>query len=54
MKEWYNGYRFTKRDVRVYNPFSTLLVLKQKEFINYWFETGTPTFLINLIHGAGF
>ncbi|MCP4113146.1 MAG: AAA family ATPase, partial [Desulfobacteraceae bacterium] len=48
--EWhYNGYRFSKRDIRVYNPFSILLALKQKDFRNYWFETGTPTFLVNLL-----
>jgi hypothetical protein len=45
----YNGYRFSKKDVRVYNPFSVLSALKQKEFKNYWFETGTPTFLVNLL-----
>ncbi|MDM8550393.1 ATP-binding protein [Desulfobacterales bacterium HSG2] len=48
--EWYyDGYRFSKRDIRVYNPFSVLSVLKQKDFRNYWFETGTPTFLVNLL-----
>ncbi|MBM3886642.1 hypothetical protein FJ364_01815, partial [Candidatus Dependentiae bacterium] len=33
----------------VYNPFSILLALQNKKFQNYWFESGTPTFLINLI-----
>ncbi|MBM3887474.1 hypothetical protein FJ364_06095, partial [Candidatus Dependentiae bacterium] len=33
----------------VFNPFSVLLCLKNKDFQNYWFESGTPTFLINLI-----
>ncbi|MCP4113148.1 MAG: AAA family ATPase, partial [Desulfobacteraceae bacterium] len=52
--EWhYNGYRFSKRDIRVYNPFSILLALKQKDFRNYWFETGTPTFLVNLLKENG-
>lgn len=46
---WYNGYRFTKKDEKVYNPFSILNVLKNKDFRNYWFETGTPSFLVNLI-----
>jgi hypothetical protein len=45
----YNGYRFSKRDARVYNPFSVLSALQKKDFSNYWFETGTPTFLINLL-----
>ncbi len=46
---YYNGYRFSKRDIRVYNPFSVLSALKQRDFRNYWFETGTPTFLVNLL-----
>jgi hypothetical protein len=46
---WYDGYRFSKKDMKVYNPFSLLLLFKHTDFINYWFETGTPTFLINLI-----
>ncbi len=46
---WYDGYRFTKRDEKVYNPFSILNVLQDREFKNYWFETGTPSFLVNLI-----
>lgn len=33
---------------KVYNPFSTLLLFDKKEFKNYWFETGTPSFLIEL------
>ena len=46
---YYNGYRFSKKDIRVYNPFSLMSAFKHKEFRNYWFETGTPTFLINLL-----
>jgi len=49
LRDWYNGYRFTKKDERVYNPFSILNVLENREFRNYWFETGTPSFLVNLI-----
>jgi len=45
----YNGYRFSEKDVRVYNPFSVLNALQEQAFRNYWFETGTPTFLINLL-----
>jgi len=48
-KEWYNGYRFSKRDETVYNPFSTLKLLDSKDFAAHWFETGTPHFLIELI-----
>jgi len=46
---WYNGYSFTEDLKKVYNPFSILNVLKTRVFKNYWFETGTPSFLINLI-----
>jgi len=49
LQAWYNGYRFTRRADKVYNPFSILNVLQDKEFKNYWFETGTPSFLVNLI-----
>ncbi|QTA80323.1 AAA ATPase-like domain-containing protein [Desulfonema limicola] len=46
---YYNGYRFSEKEVRVYNPFSFMSALKQKNFKNYWFETGTPSFLVNLL-----
>ncbi len=46
---WYDGYRFTEKDAHVYNPFSTLLFLKHKRFAYHWFETGTPSFLLELI-----
>ena len=45
----YNGYRFSKRPVRVYNPFSILNALNDMDFRNYWFESATPTFLIHLL-----
>ncbi len=45
----YNGYRFSQREVKVYNPFSVLNALDKLEFQNYWFESGTPTFLVNLL-----
>ncbi|MFA5879555.1 MAG: ATP-binding protein [Candidatus Margulisiibacteriota bacterium] len=49
IKEYYNGYRFSKGEVRVYNPFSILLFFDKNEFDNYWFNSGTPTFLIDLL-----
>ncbi len=49
LREYYNGYRFSSKDQRVYNPFSLFTALKYHSIENYWFETGTPTFLINLI-----
>ncbi len=54
LEQYYNGYRFSKRDIRVYNPFSVLSALKHKDFRNYWFETGTPTFLVNLLKAGGY
>lgn len=48
VKDWYNGYYFLKD--KVYNPFDILQFIKNDYvFDNYWFETGTPTFLIKLI-----
>ncbi len=49
LHDWYNGYRFTAQPAKVYNPFSILNVLQDQQFKNYWFETGTPSFLVNLI-----
>jgi len=49
IKKWYNGYSWLGENV--YNPFDILLFLDSpaKDFKNYWFETGTPAFLINLL-----
>ena len=49
IKHWYNGYRFSEADIKVYNPFSSLLFFSSTSFKFHWFETGTPTFLINLL-----
>ena len=49
LRDHYNGYRFSEKDVRVYNPFSVLSALDEMAFKHYWFETGTPTFLVNLL-----
>ncbi len=54
MKTWYNGYRFSKVSSYVYNPFSILLLFNKDDFSNYWFESGTPTFLIDLITTSQF
>jgi hypothetical protein len=48
VKDWYNGYSWDGK-TSVYNPFSTLMLFDKKEFENYWFRTGTPTFLMELI-----
>ncbi|GHV31121.1 ATPase AAA [Bacteroidia bacterium] len=48
IRHWYNGYSWDG-EISVYNPFSTLLLFDKQSFSNYWFESGTPTFLIDLI-----
>ncbi|SLM31879.1 conserved hypothetical protein [Desulfamplus magnetovallimortis] len=50
MKRYYNGYRFSETDIKVYNPFSVLRAFDEQALKPYWFETGTPSFLINLIN----
>jgi hypothetical protein len=49
LKEKYNGYDFTGEGTRVYNPFSTVRAFDDREFGNYWYGSGTPTFLVNEI-----
>ena len=50
LKKMYDGYHFSKNtSIDIYNPFSLLNSLTRKEFENYWFQTGTPTFLIKLL-----
>ena len=49
LAEQYDGYCFSKRDLHVYNPCSILKSLHNTDFEPYWFETVTPTFLINLL-----
>ncbi len=44
IRRWYNGYNW--RGEAVYNPFDVLLLFQKREFRPYWFETGTPTFLV--------
>ncbi|MEM8525933.1 MAG: AAA family ATPase [Bacteroidota bacterium] len=48
VKDWYNGYSWDGRTF-VYNPFSLLSFFQNYEFQNFWFATGTPTFLIKLL-----
>jgi hypothetical protein len=47
VREWYNGYNWLGD--AVYNPFDLLLLFDQRLFRPWWFETGTPTFLIKLL-----
>ncbi len=48
IKKWYNGYSWDGNNF-VYNPWSVMSFFNSREFGNYWFETGTPTFLTELI-----
>ncbi|MDR1315743.1 MAG: ATP-binding protein, partial [Spirochaetales bacterium] len=50
----YNGYHFAEDTEGVYNPFSLLNTLKRKKFQYYWFETGTPTFLVKTLAKINF
>ena len=45
----YGGYHFEKNSEGIYNPFSVLNTLAKHRYKDYWFETGTPTFLIELL-----
>ncbi len=45
----YDGYKFHPQSEGVFNPYSLLLALKKKELGSYWFETGTPTFLVRYL-----
>ncbi|WP_295401267.1 ATP-binding protein [uncultured Thiocystis sp.] len=47
IRRWYNGYNWTGE--AVYNPFDLLLLFQERQFRPWWFETGTPTFLIRLL-----
>ena len=49
LKAYYDGYHFTHHSIGMYNPFSLLNAFKYKEFGSYWFETGTPTYLVKLL-----
>jgi hypothetical protein len=48
VKNWYNGYSYDGK-ITLYNPFSVLNFFTDYQFDNYWFETGTPTFLAETI-----
>ena len=52
IRRWYNGYNWLGEG-KVYNPFDILLLFRERLFRNYWFETGTPTFLVDLLARRG-
>ena len=48
IRDWYNGYSWRGAD-KVYNPFDILLLFRSREFRAHWFETGSPTFLVDML-----
>lgn len=53
MRRYYDGYLFALRGSRLYNPYSVLNALTDKEIYEYWFDTGTPTFLARWVKDNG-
>ena len=49
LAEMYDGYHFCEDSVGMYNPFSLLNTFASNKFREYWFETGTPTFLVKVM-----
>jgi hypothetical protein len=54
LKKRYDGYHFCEYSEGMYNPFSLLNSMQQQAFRNYWFATGTPTFLVKMLKQADF
>ncbi|MCY4342093.1 MAG: ATP-binding protein [Gammaproteobacteria bacterium] len=52
VRAWYNGYNWDGRE-RVYNPYDILLLFRNRTFRAWWFETGTPTFLVDTLARRG-
>ena len=52
IRRWYNGYGWLGEE-KVYNPFDILLLFRSREFAAHWFETGSPTFLIDTLVRRG-
>ena len=52
IRRWYNGYNWLGEE-QVYNPFDVLLLFRRRTFAAYWFETGTPTFLLETLLARG-
>ena len=49
LKACYDGYHFVEDSEGIYNPFSLLNTFFKMKFGSYWFETGTPTYLVELL-----
>ncbi|MCQ2318741.1 MAG: ATP-binding protein [Bacteroidales bacterium] len=50
LKKQYDGYHFSEEMLDIFNPYSVLNALKKKKIDEYWFATGTPTYLVKLIN----
>ncbi len=53
LKEHYDGYHFSPNSPDIFNPYSIINALDDKDFNSYWFSSGTPTFLIELLQNNG-
>jgi hypothetical protein len=54
LKRHYNGYHFCENTEGIYNPFSLLNTFRKRNVKNYWFKTGTPTFLVKMLKDLEF
>ncbi|MCD8291367.1 MAG: ATP-binding protein [Prevotella sp.] len=54
LKETYDGYHFTPKTVGMYNPFSLLNALQDGNIDSYWYQTGTPTFLVQMLRNKDY
>ncbi|MGP1520268.1 MAG: AAA family ATPase [Treponema sp.] len=54
LKKKYDGYRFSKKKEHIYNPFSLCIAFERKDLGDYWFESGTPTFMVHLFEQKAF
>jgi hypothetical protein len=54
LRKRYNGYHFAKKSEGIYNPYSLLRTFEAGEIRNYWFRTGTPTFLVKMLKDMNF
>ncbi|MCF0213921.1 MAG: AAA family ATPase [Muribaculaceae bacterium] len=54
LRNMYDGYRFTQVKTLVYNPFSLLTAFKRKKLGQFWFETGTPKYLVELLQSNNY
>ena len=54
LKEWYDGYHFSKSLLDVYNPFSVMNALARREVSDYWYQSGKPTILVKYMQMDSF